>query len=115
MILFAKCISWQSPPWSSWNWPENVKATHTPCLLWRVHLFRQSETGREKCAELVLVDGKVTEISYRIVMGREPLDGNEQPLFAEVVAGYAEAVTEIFATSCISASSFLTLSSRHEK
>jgi hypothetical protein len=58
-----------------------------------VHVHGKCQ-GREKCAEIVLVDGKVTEIKYRNVVGREPLDVNEQRLFTEVVSGYADDIVQ---------------------
>jgi hypothetical protein len=51
--------------------------------------------GRESRAELILIDGLVTEIRYRDVTGRAPLGQSEMRYFEEIVsARAAEIVTK---------------------
>ncbi len=46
--------------------------------------------GRESRAEIVVLDGVVTEIHYSAVAGRLPLDTNEMRYFEEIVAARAD-------------------------
>ena len=46
--------------------------------------------GREARAELIVIDGLVSEIRYRAVAGRPPLDQDELHHFQEVVSARAD-------------------------
>ncbi len=58
-----------------------------------VHVHGKCQ-GREMSADIILLDGIITEINFRNVTGREPLDVSEQRLFKEVVSGYAEDIVQ---------------------
>jgi hypothetical protein len=53
-----------------------------------VHVHGKCQ-GREARAEIIVVNGFVTEIRYGNVAGRHPLDGNELKFFEEVVVARA--------------------------
>ena len=48
--------------------------------------------GRESRAEIVVVDGVVTEILYSGVLGRAPLEPNELRFFQEIVSAKANEI-----------------------
>lgn len=54
-----------------------------------VHVHGKSQ-GRESRAEIVVINGRVSEIRYTPVLGRAPLDANEMRFFAEVVSARAD-------------------------
>lgn len=47
---------------------------------------------REARAELVVLNGVITEIRYNNVAGRQPLGGNEMKFFREIVSARAEEI-----------------------
>jgi len=55
--------------------------------------------GRESRAELILVDGLVTEIRYSDVAGRAPLGQSEMRYFEEVVSARAAEIVTSGSTS----------------
>lgn len=56
-----------------------------------VHVHGKCQ-GRECRAELIIVDGRVTDIRYGPAAGRPPLDANEMRFFEEVVTARAEEI-----------------------
>lgn len=54
-----------------------------------VHVHGKCQ-GRECRAELIIVDGIVTDIRYVPAAGRPPLDANEMRFFEEVVTARAD-------------------------
>jgi len=54
-----------------------------------VHVHGKSQ-GRECRAEIIMLDGVVTEIRFRAVSGRPPLTGHEMHSFEEVVTARAD-------------------------
>ena len=48
--------------------------------------------GRETRAELIVVDGIVTDIRYAAMTGRAPLEPGELRYFAEIVAARADEI-----------------------
>ncbi|MBT9613674.1 MAG: DUF4160 domain-containing protein [Burkholderiales bacterium] len=46
--------------------------------------------GRESRAEIIVLDGVVSEIRYSAVAGRAPLDINEMRYFEEIVSARAD-------------------------
>lgn len=56
-----------------------------------VHVHGKAQ-GRETRAEILVVNGKVTEINYAPVAGRLPLDQAELRYFQEVVSVKAEEI-----------------------
>jgi hypothetical protein len=54
-----------------------------------VHVHGKSQ-GRESRAEIVVINGKVSEIRYSPVVGRLPFDSNEMRFFEELVNAKAE-------------------------
>lgn len=56
-----------------------------------VHVHGKCQ-GREARAELILVNGVVTEIRYGAVLGRAPLDGREMRNFEEIVEARADEI-----------------------
>ena len=56
-----------------------------------VHVHGKSQ-GREMRAELLILDGMVTEIHYANVSGRAPLTASESRYFAEIVSVRADEI-----------------------
>jgi hypothetical protein len=56
-----------------------------------VHVHGKSQ-GRESRAEIVLINGEVTEIRYTLVAGKAPLDLNEMRYFEELVSARANEI-----------------------
>ena len=54
-----------------------------------VHVHGKSQ-GRECRAEIIVLNGIVTDIRYRPVAGRPPLDVNEMRSFEEIVTARAD-------------------------
>lgn len=54
-----------------------------------VHVHGKCQ-GRESRAELIVLDGVVTEIRYAAMAGRAPLEPNELRFFQEVVTARAD-------------------------
>ena len=50
--------------------------------------------GTESKAELIIKDGKITEIRYVAVKGRKPLSGNALNNFKAVVESHAEEIIQ---------------------
>jgi hypothetical protein len=48
--------------------------------------------GRESRAEIILVNGAITEIRYAAAGGRAPLERNEMRFFQEIVAAKADEI-----------------------
>ena len=56
-----------------------------------VHVHGKSQ-GRESRAEIVVIDGIVSEVRYSTVLGKAPLDLNEMRYFEELVAARAKEI-----------------------
>jgi len=56
-----------------------------------VHVHGKSQ-GREARAEIIVVNGMVTAISYTAVAGRMPLDSSEMRYFEEIVSARANEI-----------------------
>jgi hypothetical protein len=56
-----------------------------------VHVHGKCQ-GREARAELIVLNGSVTEIRYGSVAGRLPLNNNEQHYFEEIVSARADEI-----------------------
>ncbi|MCX8085616.1 MAG: DUF4160 domain-containing protein [Rhodocyclaceae bacterium] len=56
-----------------------------------VHVHGKCQ-GREARAELIVVNGRVTEIRYSATAGRTPLEPNEMRLFKELVTARADEI-----------------------
>ncbi len=54
-----------------------------------VHVHGKCQ-GRESRAELIILNGVVTEIRFTSMTGRPPLEANEMRLFYEIVAARAD-------------------------
>lgn len=54
-----------------------------------VHVHGKCQ-GRESRAELIVLDGLVTEIRFASMAGRPPLDANEMRFFNEIVSARAD-------------------------
>ena len=54
-----------------------------------VHVHGKCQ-GRELRAELIIIDGKILEIRYSLVMGNGPLSSQERTLFEELVTAKAD-------------------------
>jgi hypothetical protein len=53
-----------------------------------VHVHGKCQ-GREARAEIILLNGKILEIRYGNVSGRQPLESNELKIFKEIVSARA--------------------------
>jgi Domain of unknown function (DUF4160) len=58
-----------------------------------VHVHGKCQ-GRESKAEIIILNGKVTEISYTNVTGRAPLTFREMQYFKEVVSVHADNIVQ---------------------
>lgn len=56
-----------------------------------IHVHGKSQ-GREARAELIVINGKVTEIRYTTVSGRAPLEPVEMRSFQEIVTARADEI-----------------------
>ena len=56
-----------------------------------VHVHGKSQ-GRESRAEIIVINGKVSEVRYTPVLGRAPLDINEMRFFEEIVSARADEI-----------------------
>jgi len=56
-----------------------------------VHVHGKSQ-GRESRAEIIVLNGVVSEIRYASVLGRGPLDANEMRFFEEIVTVRADEI-----------------------
>lgn len=56
-----------------------------------VHVHGKSQ-GREARAEIIVINGIVTEIRYESVLGRAPLESNEMRFFQELVTARADEI-----------------------
>ena len=56
-----------------------------------VHVHGKSQ-GRESRAEIIVINGKVSEVRYTAVLGRSPLDNNEMRFFEEIVSARADEI-----------------------
>ncbi|MDP2881232.1 MAG: DUF4160 domain-containing protein [Azonexus sp.] len=56
-----------------------------------VHVHGKSQ-GRESRAEIVVINGDVSEIRYTMVAGKAPLDLNEMRYFEELVTARADEI-----------------------
>jgi hypothetical protein len=56
-----------------------------------VHVHGKSQ-GRESRAEIIVINGKVSEVRYTSVLGRSPLDNNEMRFFEEIVSARADEI-----------------------
>lgn len=56
-----------------------------------VHVHGKSQ-GREARAEIIVINGIVTEIRYESVLGRAPLESNEMHFFQELVTARADEI-----------------------
>jgi hypothetical protein len=56
-----------------------------------VHVHGKCQ-GREVRAELVVLNGVITEVRYSNVAGRSPLNGSEIKFFREIVSARAEEI-----------------------
>ncbi len=56
-----------------------------------VHVYGKFQ-GRESRAEIVVLNGVVTDIHYGQVAGRMPLDANEMKFFKEIVSVRADEI-----------------------
>ena len=56
-----------------------------------VHVHGKSQ-GREARAEIIVINGIVTEIRYESVPGRAPLESNEMRFFQELVTARADEI-----------------------
>ncbi len=56
-----------------------------------VHVHGKSQ-GREARAEIIVINGIVTEIRYESVLGRVPLESNEMRFFQELVTARADEI-----------------------
>lgn len=64
----------------------SASSSHEP-----VHVHGKSQ-GRESRAEIIVVNGVVSEIRYAAVAGRGSLDANEMRFFEEVVTARADEI-----------------------
>ena len=58
-----------------------------------VHVHGKSQ-GRESRAEIIVLNGAVTEIRYASMAGRAPLESNEMRFFEEIVSARANEIIE---------------------
>ncbi len=56
-----------------------------------VHVHGKSQR-RESRAEIIVINGKVSEVRYTQVLGRAPLDNNEMRFFEEIVSARADEI-----------------------
>ena len=56
-----------------------------------VHVHGKSQ-GRESRAEIIVINGKVNEIRYSLVLGRLPLNNSEMRFFHEIVGARADEI-----------------------
>ena len=56
-----------------------------------VHVHGKSQ-GRESRAEIIVLNGTVTEIRYASMAGRAPLESNEMRFFEEIVSARANEI-----------------------
>ena len=56
-----------------------------------VHVHGKSQ-GREARAEIIVINGIVSEIRYESVLGRAPLGSNEMRFFQELVTARADEI-----------------------
>lgn len=56
-----------------------------------VHVHGKSQ-GREARAEIIVINGIVSEIRYESVLGRAPLESNEMRFFQELVTARSDEI-----------------------